>query len=123
MVAVANSVGDGDLRSGVRNRRGGERSGKRGRVQGVQASRWRRLGATRGARQASTRRCPGCVRARVGHTRVLLAQEEGDKGVGGGGLGCIELGQHRSWAGWWAPGKFLFFYCFSVSVCFSLVKY
>ena len=47
------------------------------------------------------------MRARVGHTRVLLAEEEGDRGVGRGGLGCTVLGQHRSWAGWWAPGKFL----------------
>ena len=38
------------------------------------------------------RRWPGRVRACVGRTRVLLAEEEGDRGVGGGGLGCAVLG-------------------------------
>ena len=52
-------------------------------------------------REAASRRWPGRVRARVGHTRVLLAEEEDDREGGGGGLGrpATVLGQLVGCAG------------------------
>ena len=39
--------------------------------------------------KAASRKWPGRVGARVGHTRVLLAEEEDDREGGGGGLGRL----------------------------------
>ena len=52
-------------------------------------------------REAASRRWPGRVRARVSHTRVLLAEEEDDREGGGGGLGqpATVLGQLVGCAG------------------------
>ena len=81
-------------RSGGKNRGGGERSGEReegpGRP-GVALASSRRDEGEPG--RLGGRRWPGRVRARVGRTRVLLAEEEGDRGV-------VVAGWAASWS--WA---------------------
>ena len=98
VVAAANGVGgDGCVRESereeVEERNEGE--GESEGVQGVALASSRRDEGEPG--RLGGRRWPGRVRARVGRTRVLLTEEEGDRGVavagwaGSGGLGC-----------WWA---------------------
>ena len=64
--------------------------------QGLRGAPWRRLG---GAGEAGggrrSRRWPGRVAARAGRVPVLLAKEEGDRGVAVAGW----AGQLQCWAG------------------------
>jgi len=97
---VVASGGDEPVRVGERersrggNEHGGEREGSRG-ARGVS-------GDVQG--EAASRRWPGRVGARVGHTRVLLAEEEDDREGGGGGLGQHRLqcwaAQELGWFSW-----------------------
>ena len=52
-----------------------------------------REGTRGGGGSQAGRRWPGRVAARAGRVPVLLAEEEGDRGIGGGGLGCTVLGR------------------------------
>ena len=62
----------------------------------VRGAAWRLQGVVEASREAGggrSRRWPGRVAARAGRVPVLLAEEEGDREGGGGGLG-----RWRSWA-------------------------
>ena len=61
------------------------------------------------------RRWPGRVAARAGRVPVLLAEEEGDRGGSGGGLG-------RAGPGKWAPGNFLLSLSLLVSVFYFFLS-
>ena len=80
-VATVNGVGDDELRSGVcREESRGENGvqGKRGEVQGVEASPWRREGV--GEAATAKQEVAGALRARATPRLCLLAEEEEDKG-------------------------------------------
>ena len=85
--------GDGCVRASEREEaeERNEGEGESERVQGVTLASPRRDEGEPG--RLGGRRWPGRVRARVGRTCVLLAEEEGDRGGSGGGLG-----RWRSWA-------------------------
>ena len=64
-----------------------------GEVRGGRGGAWRHRGVEEEPGRLGGRRWPGRVAARAWRVPVLLAEEEGDRGGSGGGLG-----RWRSWA-------------------------
>ena len=105
-MATANGVGDDELRSGAcreESRGGNGVQGKRGEVQGVEASPWRREGV--GEAATAKQEVAGALRARATPRLCLLAEEEEDKGGKVGWAALVgELG--RLVAARVRPGKY-----------------
>ena len=80
--------------SGKRVRGGREGAASEGEVRGGRGGAWRHRGVEEEPSRLGGRRWPGRVAARAWRVPVLLAEEEGDRGGSGGGLGRqLELGQ------------------------------
>ena len=116
-MAMANGGGGG---SRVREREQGERRRARESESGAGQLRGfvRGIEGVRGSRRwPAGGRWRARVPASVGHTPVLLAEEEGDRGGGPGGLGRLLAGPACCcWAaqGRGGPGKPLLLFCFSI---------
>ena len=117
-MATANGVGDDELRSGTcreENRGGNGVQGKRGEVQGVEASPWRREGV---GEAATAKQEVAGVGARASSTQLLRGEGEEDDWQ----LGCTVTG--RAEAGpatgkWPRYGSFSLFYL--ILFCFSFI--